>query len=420
MSADVAIVGAGIGGLVAARQLAIDGWAVEVHEAADVPGGLVGSLALGSVRVDSGPESFATRGGAVAALVDELGLERVDPAPLGSWLVFDDGAAPSPAGALMGIPADAQAADVVRIIGDEASRRAMRDLDLPADAGTASGMLGELVRVRLGETVLERLVNPIVSGVYSTRADDLPITRVSPMLPEALAEHGSLQAAVRALRQGAAARPGAQVQGIRGGIHRLAEALAADLDRRGGRLLFGSRVVDPRDLSTPVTIQAAPPANTGTEVELITLAFERGTISGAPRGTGVLVAAGAQGITAKALTHSSQKWPWLFDDAPDLDIVRLSYGRFDQAPPTGCLDDKATAELALRDAELILGQPLKTPVFTGRKRLRQPPAPGTFEPHDDGLAVGSWIAGTGLASVVPHSIAVAKNVSQRLTGISGG
>lgn len=417
MTVDVAVVGAGIGGLVAARELAKAGCSVEIHEAAPVVGGLVGALQLGDVSVDSGPESFATRGGAVAELVDELGLERVDPAPLGSWLVFDDGAAPSPAGALMGIPGDVTADDVVRIIGDEASRQALRDFELPAEAGTASGMLGELVRVRLGDRVLERLVDPIVSGVYSKRADDLPAPA---HLRAALAEHGSLQAAVLALTHGAKAKPGAQVQGIRGGIHRLAEALAADVRARGGTVRLGSRITDPAALDARVVVLAAPPDDNGAEVELVTLAFERGTIDGAPRGTGALVAASARTIAAKALTHSSRKWPWLYQDAPEFDIVRLSYGRLNQQPPTSCLDDKQSAELAVRDAELILGQTLRTPVFTGRRSLRQPPTPGTAEPATGEFAVGSWIAGTGLASVVPHSIATAKALSPRLTGSTGG
>ncbi|MGO1514898.1 MAG: protoporphyrinogen/coproporphyrinogen oxidase [Agrococcus casei] len=425
---DVAVVGAGIGGLVAARELAKAGLTVELFEAAPVVGGLVGAMRVGETAVDSGPESFATRGGAVGELVDELGLTRVDAADLGSWLVFDDGAAPSPAGALMGIPADVTAADVVRVIGAEASQRALRDLELPAQAGTASGMLGELVRERLGETVLDRLVDPIVSGVYSARADDLPVSRVSPKLLDALAEHGSLQAAVRQIRGGGAgrpsgSRPGALVQGIDGGMHRLAEALAADFERLGGRLRLGHRVDDITMLDARAVVVATPDWASearGAEVELVTLAFEAGAIDGAPRGTGALVAPGAASISAKALTHSSAKWPWLRASAPHLDIVRLSYGRQNQPPPTSCLDDEATVALAHADAERILGQSLPAPVFTGRRALRQPPAPGAVQPPDGVLAVGSWVAGTGLASVVPASIAVAKELSQRLAPSTGG
>ena len=420
---DVAVVGAGIGGLVAARELARAGLSVELFEAAEVVGGLVGATRMGDTAVDSGPESFATRGGAVGELVDELGLTRVDAADLGSWLVFDDGAAPSPAGALMGIPADVTAADVVRVIGAEASQRALRDLELPARAGTASGTLGELVRERLGESVLDRLVDPIVSGVYSARADDLSVARVSPKLLDALAEHGSLQAAVRAVRGGSAARPGALVQGIDGGMHRLAEALAADFERLGGRLRLGHRVADLTGLDARAVVVATPDWASearGAEVELVTLAFEAGAIDGAPRGTGALVAPSASSITAKAMTHSSAKWPWLSASAPQLDIVRLSYGRLNQAPPTSCLDDEATVALARSDAERILGQSLPTPVFAGRRALRQPPAPGTVQPPEGVHAVGSWVAGTGLASVVPASIAVAKELSQRLAASTGG
>ena len=70
----VVVIGGGIGGLVAARECAKVGMRVTVLEAADAVGGAIRRATLDDVVVDAGAESFATRGGHVRALVEELGL----------------------------------------------------------------------------------------------------------------------------------------------------------------------------------------------------------------------------------------------------------------------------------------------------------------------------------------------------------
>ena len=83
----VIVVGGGIAGLVAARELAIGGCEVTLLEASDALGGRVARHTVAGIDLDAGAESFATRGGTVAAFVDELGLadaiveRRTAPAP---------------------------------------------------------------------------------------------------------------------------------------------------------------------------------------------------------------------------------------------------------------------------------------------------------------------------------------------------
>lgn len=445
MTIDVAIVGAGVAGLVAARELAKLGHSVEVFEAAAEPGGMVRPLRIAELMLDRGAESFATRGGAVAELVDELGLERVDPNPQGSWLIFGDGAAPTPQGTLFGIPGDVTADDVLRVIGEEGAHEARRDLQLAAEIGTESGMLGDLVRERMGERVLRRLVEPVVAGVYSSMPDDVPVRQIAPPLLEAIREHGSLQAAVSGLRGPTAARPGAGVQGIVGGMHKLVQELATDLQRHGGilrlaapatsiahagnwqiRSLHGMTEARALVIATdgvraaellrqlqparpPIGVQAA-------KVELVTLVLPEGSIDGTPRGSGALVTADAHDVTAKALTHATAKWQWLREAAEGREVVRLSYGRTGRTPDTAELSENETFSLARRDAERILGQSLPAPLEAARVRLAQNRS--RVQPDVSALpntaVVGAWSAGTGLASVVPHSIETAQRLSRVL------
>ncbi|MGA7146918.1 MAG: NAD(P)-binding protein, partial [Microbacterium sp.] len=81
--ADFSVVGGGVAGLVVARRLALSGAGVTLFEASDRLGGTVARHEVGGIAWDAGAESFAVRGGVVAALLEELGLggEIVEPRP---------------------------------------------------------------------------------------------------------------------------------------------------------------------------------------------------------------------------------------------------------------------------------------------------------------------------------------------------
>jgi Protoporphyrinogen oxidase len=129
----VIVVGGGIAGLVAARDIARPGFVVTVLEAADAVGGSVAGHEVAGIRLDSGAESFATRGGAVAALISELGLddEVARPNPAGAWLRLADRTVPLPKAGLLGIPSSPLASDVVRAIGWGGALRAYLDRLMP-------------------------------------------------------------------------------------------------------------------------------------------------------------------------------------------------------------------------------------------------------------------------------------------------
>lgn len=386
------IVGAGIAGLVIARRLALAGRRVTILEATDRVGGQLAPLDIAGTRLDAGAESFATRGGTVGALLDELGLtaDVVAPEPGPAWVHGPRGAVPLPAAGFLGIPADPLAADVVRAIGRPAALRARLDWYLPRSIGSRSTTVGELVAARMGRAVLDTLVSPVARGVYSTDARDLPLASAAPELLRLLAENGCLEGAVRSLRQTAPA--GTLVGGIRGGMFRLAEALAAECSQLGVAIETEARVDELGEEHVVVAgvrregrvVLACPsPRTTGTRpITLVTLVVEASQLDGAPRGSGVLVAPGTP-VVARALTHLSAKWEWVAVALRGRHALRLSYDE----PPA---DPVATA---LADAATLFGMRLPNPVASDVRTWWRAASGGAAD-------AGESVAGTGLAAVI--------------------
>lgn len=455
----IAVVGGGVSGLVAARELALAGADVVVVEGADRLGGRIRGAELAGTTIDIGAESFATRGGTVAALIGEIGMadQIVRPAPLGSWVIDGPRSIPLPAAGTLGIPATPLSAATVRALGLPGALRAAAEPLLPRRIGRDAGSLAELVRARLGARALQRLVRPVALGVYSADPDRLGVTTV-PGLADAYARRGSLIAAARDVRDSQAAAGGA-VAGLRGGMTQLIAGLEAELARLGvavhrgvkarrleqqqgpsgdrrwrvladdGAMLAeadGLVLAVPENVARRLLGAGGTTAQTTDRVEVIALAIDDPRLDGAPRGTGALVARDAVGsgsrrggaaapILAKALTHVTAKWPERAREAgPGRHIVRLSYGRAGSAPETIGLDDAEVRGIARYDASRILGVDLRadTVVDLARCTWRMGRPPGSRDARPlaapEGIALaGDWVSGTGLAAIVQGARAAA-------------
>ncbi|UOR03409.1 FAD-dependent oxidoreductase [Leucobacter allii] len=222
-----------------AEEHGVERHGAEEHGAVDL-----GADDLGAC--DLGAEAFATRGGGVRELLEELGLaeEILRPAPLGSWVVSaspegGDRAVPLPAAGVLGIPSRPFSRGALRVLGFAGAARAWSDRVLPRRIGRDADTLAALVRARLGARVLDRIVRPVALGVYSRDPGALAVAAV-PGLAAAFSRRGSLLSAAGELRASSRAAGGA-VAGLRGGMTVLVDRLRAELAELGVEVVTGVR-----------------------------------------------------------------------------------------------------------------------------------------------------------------------------------
>lgn len=391
----VVVVGAGIAGLAAAhrlRELAAERgteFEVIVLERADRVGGKLRTEPLAGLPIETGAESFLMldRGAesAALALARRLGLDRALRHPTGApaALAVGQELRPLPAGTLMGVPADpATVSSVARVVDRD------RDEGRPLLGPGEDVAVGALVRGRYGDEVVDRLVDPLLGGVYAGRADQLSLAATMPGLHRSAGQQSTLGSAVRAALAASPRPQGTPVFAtVHGGLSRYVEAIvaAARADLRTGatvRQLVGIKgqwrlTVGPTNrsdvveadaviLATPAPpaarlLRSVDPAAAGlvglleyASVGLVTLALPAGTVL--PELSGFLVPS-TEGRTVKAATFFTTKW----SDLEGPVVLRASIGR--HGDPDGLrLTDRALIEVVRAELPELIGAPLPAPL----------------------------------------------------------
>jgi oxygen-dependent protoporphyrinogen oxidase len=327
----VAVVGGGIAGLSAARELRRRGAVPIVLEATAAVGGKVRLSEVGGVPVDEGADSMLRRIPYGVDLATAAGFALTSPA-VGEAALWTRGALrPLPTGTVMGIPADLAALARSQVLSPRGLARVALDLSQPGSPVLQDISVGALVARRLGREVVERLVDPLLGGVYAGRADLLSLHATLPQLAATLGEHRSLTAAARAAR--GTPEPGPVFAGIEGGLGHLPPVLARGLDVRLGTTVRGlsrtpegwrvetGSAADPRYLDVDAVVLAVPGRHAArllkghlpveelggleyASVGIVTLVLD-GPSPGT--GSGYLVPA-VEGRVIKAVTFTSRKW----------------------------------------------------------------------------------------------------------------
>ncbi|GIG86831.1 protoporphyrinogen oxidase [Plantactinospora endophytica] len=411
----VAVVGGGITGLAAALRLRDRLPAdteITVYEQSGALGGKLRTGSLAGATVEFGAEAFLTRdpaGGdsAAVALARRVGLADalVNPAVGRAALAIGGELRPMPPGTLVGVPGDLAAVAAVARPAAERDTDGGRPLLGPDEDPT----VGELVRRRLGDEVVDRLVDPMLGGVYAGRADELSLAATMPGLARAARTESTLTGAVRAAMAAAPRPAGTPVFAtVSGGVSRLvaaaAEAARAEIRLNaavrellpvpgGWRLVIGPTrepelvEVDAVVLALPArpaarllgAVDVAVGALVGrldyASVALVSLALPGPPVAADPlpdavpspgaRGvvpadlSGFLVPA-SEGTLIKAATFFTSKWAHL--RRPDGTVLlRASVGRYGEEHLLQRADDELVTAVH-REVSELLGAGLPEPV----------------------------------------------------------
>lgn len=248
-----AIIGGGIAGLAAAYELEkarATGAAVE-YRLFEARGRLGGSLASETVDgsvLEEGPDSFLTEKPAAAELCRELGLG-------GELLPSNDGARKTyilvknrlialPDGLMFLIPTKLLPTALTRLfsVGTKI-RMGLELLHPPRPSGQADETVAALVERHYGAEAVDRLADPLLSGIFGGDSAQLSARTVLPKLVEMESEHGSLtrgmlaahrkmRARMKAAQGNGAARPALRstFTAIRGGMQQMVDAVVGRLE----------------------------------------------------------------------------------------------------------------------------------------------------------------------------------------------
>lgn len=243
------IIGGGIAGLSTAyylqQQRAASGWPAgyTVLEAGPRWGGHIITerveTAAGPFIVEGGPDSFITQKPWGVQLARELGLAGrllgTNDAMRKVYVLNRGKPTPMPDGVLLIVPTKLMPFVLSPLISPLGKLRMGLDLLIPPKRDGQDETLANFVRRRLGAEALDKIAEPLLSGIYNSEADRQSLLATFPRFRDLEVKYGSLtRGMLAARRNGHGAQPGtakplSAFMSLAGGTGELVEALVAQL-----------------------------------------------------------------------------------------------------------------------------------------------------------------------------------------------
>lgn len=209
----IVIVGGGITGLAAANRLLQRGPSAEIVlvEAEDRLGGKIVTERVDGFVIEGGPDSFIAAKPRGIGLSEEIGLgdhlQGVTPRKRRAFVLLRGELHDLPEGLTGLVPTRLAPLARSTLLSPAGKARVALDYVLPARQSADDESLGGFIRRRLGREAWERLVEPLMAGIYAADGDTLSLAATFPQLRQAEREHGGLIRGVLAARRDAASGP---------------------------------------------------------------------------------------------------------------------------------------------------------------------------------------------------------------------
>ncbi len=393
----VVVIGGGASGLAAARRLLQQEPRprVTVIESDSQFGGKIRTERIDDFVIEGGPDSFLAGKPRGVGLATELGLGDdligVTPQRHRAFILYRDVFHPIPEGLTGLVPTKLGPVARSGLLSPRGKARLALDYVLPRH-DAADEALGAFVRRRLGDEAWERLVEPLMAGIYAANGDQLSLAATFPQLQAAEREHGGLIKGVVAARQKAPASSGPARPPFltpAGGLGTLIEVLTDQLQRdgavlrdetralsvnrvaSGGKYLYEIALAEGLPLRADAVILATPAHVTSALVSgldralsrelaeiphastvIVTLAFRAEQFVRPLTGHGYVVPR-VMGGPVLACTWSSRKWE---GRAPDgWELLRVFLGRSGNGEALLEFDDETLLAIAQAEVATRLG-----------------------------------------------------------------
>ncbi|WP_079507412.1 protoporphyrinogen oxidase [Mesobacillus jeotgali] len=459
----IIVVGGGITGLATAyylqkeareKQLPIN---VKLIEASDRLGGVISTEKRDGFIIERGPDSIIARKKSALRLIEEVGLQdKIISNTAGKSYIYARGRLHTmPEGSFMGIPTKVTPFALSGLFSPLGKIRAAGDFILPKDEPKADQSLGAFFRRRLGDEVVENLIDPLLSGIYAGDIDELSLMALFPNFYEIEQKHRSLviglNKSMPKLPKTAARKTGSKKGmfiSLSTGLEELVHRVESRLDEGTVMKRMAVKKVEKTGASYKVHLESGEveaadsvvittdhfhaqrmlsdysfmepfkhmPANS---VANVAMAFPKSVIEKDIDGTGFLVSRNSDfRITACTWTH--KKWPGTSPE--DMALLRCYVGKPDDQEAVE-LSDHQIVELVLRDLNKTMNITAK-PEFTIVTRWRNA-MPQYTVGHLERIAMvktkleqelpGIWLAGgsfegVGIPGCIDQAEAAVKKV----------
>jgi oxygen-dependent protoporphyrinogen oxidase len=194
------VIGGGLAGLAAAESLVVAGWRVTVVEGSGRLGGVIETVRRGGWLVERSADSFLAVRPEGTALVERLGLSElligVEPRVRRALILHRGRPVPVPAGFRLLAPGRLGSILATPLLSLTGRLRVAAERFVPRGAGDDECLEGFAVR-RLGREAFERLVQPLVAGIWTADPAKLSMAAACPEFLDMERRSGSLSAGER-------------------------------------------------------------------------------------------------------------------------------------------------------------------------------------------------------------------------------
>lgn len=391
---DLAVVGGGACGLATAHFARKAGRRVAVFEAADRPGGKIGTTVEDGFVLERGPQGWLDKEPAVMEVCRDLGLEPLESRAAAAERYVLRG------GRLIPLPMSPMAFLRSPILTWRGKLRLLSEVFRKPRRDGADESIWEFGCRRVGEEATRHLLDAVVAGIFAGDIRRLSLRACFPVLAELEEEYGALFKGMAARRKQPSAPVSGRLYSFPGGMEELVQALARSLGDafhsgtevdglhreedawtlvRGGAALVRARRVA---LTTPVAVTARilaaevpglqPLAREMPQSSLVvvTAVFPRERAPGVPQGYG-FVAPRCEGFRPLGVQFIHEVFAG--HTPPGLVQLRIMLGGA-MDPDAVHLDDGAAVAAALdplRPLFDLRGDPERTWVFRAKDCITQ-------------------------------------------------